>query len=800
MRTKRVLSLLLTCAVLCGMLVLPTAADTASTVSTAFTDIADPEVAGAAETLRLLGIVNGTGGTAFTPERTLTRAEFCKMAVELMGNGDQVPAQMNRTIFKDVPATHWARGYIAVATQSTTSGSGENASTTPGIIRGDAYGNFNPDRAITYAEAVTILVRILGYGDSDVGMVWPSGYLAKADELALSDGVRLAAGDTITRGQTALLMENLLFIDTKGSDKEYLTNLACTITDETIVFDVAAIAPDGGAGVKVSEDKVYKTDHTPFSDDLVGRRAKLMLDKDEKIVAVQPSENGTQQVVGILSMAYDSMKVSGGGTVDIDEPEKTEVWQDGKATTYDKVYLSGLAAGTQAVLQYSAAGELEYIFVRTAAGRTDNSTTVVKNKPNYSGNESYAVYKNGIPATTEDIRQYDVTTFDAANNVMYVSDLRITGIYENVYPNRDTPATITVMGHDFTVLPGAASDLRSFEPGDKLTLLLAYNGMVAGAVETSAAKSTTVGTVESIDSSGNATITTLNLLDENGKPLTLTGGTAYTGTRADDMLGQLVSVSSTQKGRLSLTKLTGGGSKSALDVQKRTMGSVKLSDNVKLYEQVNASPLVEIELEDITRATVPTGQITYVHTDYAGNADIVVLNDATGDCYTYGMLKVETTRKPIYGDLENPDTVTGWSTTTHVGIENAENPSPAADLLTYTNYRDGKPYGVVEGPKRKDGTRTLGTAVELKSVDNVRSDAFDMDEMTLTLPSMVLPIADNVQCYNKATETWFAVGEKASDEDYKNALNLARAYSGTLTVYYDKSPDEGGKVRLVVVG
>ena len=48
MRTKRVLSLLLTCAVLCGMLVLPTAADTASTASTTFTDIADPEVAGAA--------------------------------------------------------------------------------------------------------------------------------------------------------------------------------------------------------------------------------------------------------------------------------------------------------------------------------------------------------------------------------------------------------------------------------------------------------------------------------------------------------------------------------------------------------------------------------------------------------------------------------------------------------------------------------------------------------------------------------------------------------------------------------
>ena len=70
-------------------------------------------------------------------------------------------------------------------------------------------------------------MRILGYGDSDVGMVWPSGYLAKADELALSDGVRLAAGDTITRGQTALLMENLLFIDTKGSPARHLLSHHC---------------------------------------------------------------------------------------------------------------------------------------------------------------------------------------------------------------------------------------------------------------------------------------------------------------------------------------------------------------------------------------------------------------------------------------------------------------------------------------------------------------------------------------------------------------------------------------------
>ena len=318
MRMKRLLALLLACAAIAGMLVLPSTAGAATT--TAFTDIYDTNVAQAAETLRLLGIVSGTGGTAFQPDRALTRAEFCKLAVELMGNGDKVAAQMNRTVFQDVPSTHWARGYIAVATQGTTTGSGDTAVTTPGIIRGDAYGNFNPDRTITYGEAVTILVRILGYGDSDVGMVWPDGYLAKAGELKVTEGLNLSANDAITRGQAAVMMENLLFTNSKDG-KQYLTTLGCTITDETILFDVAATAPDGSSGVKVTGDKVYKTDHAPFSDDLVGRRAKLLLDEDEKVLDIQVSTTGTQKVVTVQSLDYNSIKVTGGSSVDIEAPK-----------------------------------------------------------------------------------------------------------------------------------------------------------------------------------------------------------------------------------------------------------------------------------------------------------------------------------------------------------------------------------------------------------------------------------------------------------------------------------------------
>ncbi|WP_130851034.1 S-layer homology domain-containing protein [Intestinimonas timonensis] len=792
MRMKRLLALLLACAAIAGMLVFPSSAGAAAT--TTFTDIYDTNVAQAAETLRLLGIVSGTGGTSFSPDRALTRAEFCKLAVELMGNGDKVASQMNRTVFQDVPSTHWARGYIAVATRGTTTGSGDTAVTTPGIIRGDAYGNFNPDRAITYGEAVTILVRILGYGDSDVGMVWPDGYLAKADELEITEGLNLTANDTITRGQAALMMENLLFTNSKEG-KEYLTTLGCTITDETILFDVAATAPDGSSGIKVAQDKVYKTDHAPFSDDLVGRRAKLVLDKDEKVVDIQTSTSGTQKVITIQSLDYDAMKISGGSSISIEEPKDTVVWKDGKETTYEELYLSGMAAGTQALLQYSAAGELEYIFLRSSA-KSDSTTRVVKNKPNYSDDLAYTVYKNGILAKGSDIRQYDVTTFDEASNVMYVSDARITGIYENVYPNRETPATITVMGHEFPVLSSAASDLSSFKIGDTITLLLSYNGQVAGAVEPSVAKSTAVGTVKSVDKdSGTTVVTSINMTDASGKPLELSGTTSYTGSRADDMVGQLVTVSSASKGRLSLSKLTGKGSDAPLNVDEKRMNTVKLSDNVKLYEQVGRSTLTEIELEDITRTTVPAEQITYVHKDYVGNADIVVFNDVTGDRYEYGFFKVTT---------EGGQTDTEGNTTQrmdYVSIINALTPNGSSNLLMNNgeSLRNNKAGGIVTGPARTDGKVTLGGFVELQSVD-VKSSAFDVDAMTVTTNSMVIPISDRVMCYNETTKEWFSVGEGKNNEDYVKALNLARAFSENVTIYYDKTPDQGGKVRLVVVG
>lgn len=796
MKIKRMLAGFMASAVLCGLMVLPGSAAKLSS----FGDIADANTAEAAETLRLLGVVSGDGNGNFNPSGVLTRAQFCKMAVEVMGNGDKVMGQMNRTVFQDVPSSHWARGYVAVATQGTSTGSGEEAVSVPGIIRGDATGLFHPDRSITYAEAVTILMRILGYQDAELGIgsTWYDGYLSTAKSVELTEGVALNPNDSLTRGQAAVLFENLLFTKKNQSEEQYLKSLGCTITDETVIFDVDATAPDGSLNaVKTLGDKLYKTEHAPFSDDLVGRRAKLVLDKNERVIAAQVSKNGTQRVVSVLSATFSALKLSDGTEIKIEDAAKTTVYEDNSETTYDKVYIN-LAAGSQAVLQYSASGELEYMFLRNAA-KADSSTTVLKNKPNAAATESaYKIYKNGVPATTKDYRQYDVTTFDSVNNVMYVSDLRLTGVYENVYPNPQTPAKVTMMNQDFDVLPNAYADLAAFKPGDSVTLLFTHNGLVAGAVSPSVVKSTTVGQVESIEG-GIVKVRALNMRDSSGRPMILSGTTSYAGNSAAEMEGQLVTVSSSAKGRLSISRLSGSGAASSLDVSTGKIGSASLAANVRIYERVGTSVVgqKEVDLDDITVSTVPAAKIPYVHKDYAGNIDIMILDDVTGDQYDYGFFKYTS---PVVTKPSQDDPMSWTTKPATLAVLNAFHPISGTDPLAFAStVRSGVAGGVIKSvSKTLDGTSKLAAHVELEAIDNVSSSAFDMDAMTVSTTSAVYPIAARVQCFNKDTNTWFSVDEKEEDS-FIDALNQARAYSSTLTIYVDKAPEEGGKVRLVVI-
>jgi hypothetical protein len=80
----------------------------------------------------------------FKPERNVSRAEVAAALTRALGLG----WSNTKPSYPDVPAIHWASGYIQIMTAE-------------GIMIGDVSGTFRPDAFITRAEAATLLLRML---------------------------------------------------------------------------------------------------------------------------------------------------------------------------------------------------------------------------------------------------------------------------------------------------------------------------------------------------------------------------------------------------------------------------------------------------------------------------------------------------------------------------------------------------------------------------------------------------------------------------------------------------------------
>ncbi|MBQ4109792.1 MAG: S-layer homology domain-containing protein [Clostridia bacterium] len=179
----------------------------------------------AAYVLGALNIMVGDAGSGnFRPNDNITRAEFAKVAVAAVGLTDTAIASAGATNYSDVPADHWATGYIKVATDQK-------------LIIGRENGTFGPEDPISYQDAVTILVRAIGHEpatDSKGG--YPQGHLAVASQVGLTKNASGNSTANVNRGTVANLTNNALTIDmmeqvSYGSDVKY------EVVDKTLLED-----------------------------------------------------------------------------------------------------------------------------------------------------------------------------------------------------------------------------------------------------------------------------------------------------------------------------------------------------------------------------------------------------------------------------------------------------------------------------------------------------------------------------------------------------------------------------------
>lgn len=483
---KKVLSLILAISMVMSMF-------TFSFAGTELRDVAGTEYQSAVEALVELGIVNGYEDGTYKPGAVVTRAEMAKLLVVAAGLEKAAELNEGATRFSDVNGG-WASGYINVAAEY-------------GYIVGDPEGTFRPNDTVSYAEAATMALRVLGYKSViESKGTWPTNYISWAEELEMLDNVEYKTyKDGATRGNVAILIWNMLrtnmwningesegdglqygksdpMLNTKFPNYKYSV---ATFKDFDINADAEVIVTLSTAkDSKVALNGDYEYLKNDFYTFVEGTEVEVLVNtKDETILSM---------------VRTDSKKVV--------EGTKDEIDADYKAL-HDKIFVYGygLVDGKEITNYNLINAENLYVY----EVNTSNKNYVKFNdkvKKNYDEMEKFLFLKDGERASIKDVEEGDVlskvtVTFkDDTDEVFYVigsseiegtlTKIVLTPFEENAkkYP------VATIDGEEYVIDAGALyfedpEDMNDSNPfgqnwntdmkGEEVTAVLDYFGRVA---------------------------------------------------------------------------------------------------------------------------------------------------------------------------------------------------------------------------------------------------------------------------------------------------------------------------------
>jgi len=229
-----------------------------------------------------------------------------------------------------------------------------------GIIEGYGDGTYGPLNGITYQDALTIVVRTLGYQNLE----WPWGYIQKAVELGLTEGVvDVAYTDALTRGEVAQIIYNALFAETKNGTTLGLKSFGIEFAWEDViitasdkdVFGVNAKAPAGFVGFQLIEDgeldgTVYYAKASDF--DLEGHDDELAVGASCKVFFEKDADSELVKIIDYKSNYVETIWNEGktddeGVAVDAYAIDTALSSKYSLVTKYSKTYLGGASSAVR---------------------------------------------------------------------------------------------------------------------------------------------------------------------------------------------------------------------------------------------------------------------------------------------------------------------------------------------------------------------------------------------------------------------------------------------------------------------
>ena len=307
---KRLLAFLLAVSMAVSMLALPAAA------------------AGNANTAVQLSItLDGMDSTQTAAlNAVVTRGAFARMLVAYSTFRESVGSQgAVGTLYKDLPGSSAYAPYVRIAVQQ-------------GWMSGYTDGTFRPDNAVTLEEAVTAVLKLLGYKMTDLSGSFPQAQLNKASELGLRNQLERQQGEALNYEECAILFYNALTANA-ASGSAYGTSLGFTVSngqvDTSSVMLSSLKGPfiaDGTTQLPFAPVSVYRNDKVSSSAELTKYDVYYYSESLQtvwiytrraagRITAVSPSASaptsvtvaGSTYTLGSAAVASQVSSLNGGG-------------------------------------------------------------------------------------------------------------------------------------------------------------------------------------------------------------------------------------------------------------------------------------------------------------------------------------------------------------------------------------------------------------------------------------------------------------------------------------------------------
>ena len=255
--------------------------------------------------------------------------------------------------------------------------------------------------------------------------------------------------------------------------------------------------------------------------------------------------------------------------------------------------------------------------------------------------EPEAVYRNDEVTNSASLHTYDVYYYNVNARTLWIYTTKAAGRITAVSPSASAPTSVTVAGTEYTIGSSQAatvlSSLNGGGVGQVVTLLLGMNNEVVRVLTGEAADQVFYGVVQN---------SARSLIEDDGADVrqsvtvACTDGVTRT-VNVDKSLnfpaGLLVEITVTGDGE-QVARVDARSVSGTFNENGTALGGTPLADGVEIIDTTAEGVAGAIRPSRLSGVTLDGNDVRYYTTNAAGEIDRLILDNVTGDLWTYGVL------------------------------------------------------------------------------------------------------------------------------------------------------------------